>query len=312
MRHLTSCSNLSVSEAEQIVSTAFSIKKSLLSGKKKMSVLKGICVVNLFFEPSTRTRTSFEKAGKYLSADVINVSTSYSSVKKGETLIDTVRNLSMMHPDIIVLRHPHEGACELIKPFTDASVINAGDGCHEHPTQALLDLMTVMEYAGDVKDLNIVIMGDVGKSRVARSDAILFGKFGAQVYVFGPPSMTPRFPEALGVKVLNSFDEVVEKADVLIALRVQFERQNFKKTFPSTREYSKLFGLTPKRISMLKKDTLIMHPGPFNRGVELTGDILDDERTVIFQQVENGLAVRMALLTILAGREKNLKEALNA
>ncbi|WP_457568258.1 aspartate carbamoyltransferase catalytic subunit [Desulfurobacterium sp.] len=312
MEHLLSCEELEKEEVDNLMSLAFKLRRALRNGKKKFSTLRGQCVVNLFFEASTRTRTSFEKAGKFLSADVINISASASSVKKGETLIDTVKNLDMMHPDIIVLRHPCEGAGETIKPYVRASIVNAGDGCHEHPSQALLDAMTIVDAKGTIEGLNIVIAGDIVHSRVARSDIILFKKLGAHIFIFGPSTMMPRYPEALGVSVLKTFEEVAEVADVLIMLRIQLERLNAKKVFPSLREYSRFFGLNKKRLEMMKKDVLIMHPGPVNRGVELNEEVISSDKTLIFNQVENGLAMRMAILATLCGREKKLMEEIDA
>jgi len=312
MKHLISCKELTQEEALNLINTGFKIREALRKGKKKFTALRGNCVVNLFFEASTRTRTSFEKAGKFLSADVINISASASSVKKGETLIDTVKNLDMMHPDIIVLRHACEGACNTIIPYIDAGIVNAGDGCHEHPSQALLDAMTIIENKGTLKGLSIVIAGDIVHSRVARSDIFLFQKFGANLFIFGPSTMMPRYPEALGVKVLSSFEEVAEIADVLILLRIQLERLNAKKVFPSLREYSKFFGLNRKRLEMMKKDAIVMHPGPVNRGVEINNDVITSSKSVIFDQVENGLAIRMAILATLCNKREKLLEEIDA
>ncbi|SMO70026.1 aspartate carbamoyltransferase [Balnearium lithotrophicum] len=308
MKHLISADQVTKELFEEIYSISQIVKGALKSGRKKFSVLRGKCIVNLFFEPSTRTRSSFEKAGKFLSADVINISTSASSVKKGESLIDTVKNLDMMHPDVIVLRHPCEGAPETVKNFINASIVNAGDGRNQHPTQALLDAVTLKERLGSLEGKRITIVGDITNSRVARSDSILFRKLGAEVFIYGPSTMIPRYPEALGVKVLSSFDELVEVSDVVILLRIQLERQNAKRTFPSVREYSELFGLNGKKLERLKLDTLILHPGPFNRGVELTNDVVNYKNSLIFNQVETGLAVRMAVLSILCGRKEKLLE----
>ncbi len=312
MKHLLSSEQISSDLFKDIYETSRKIKDLLRKGKKKFVALRGKSVLNLFYEPSTRTRTSFEKAGKFLSADVINISTTFSSVKKGETLIDTVRTIDMMHPDVVVLRHPCEGACDIVSRRVEASVVNGGDGCHEHPTQSLIDAVTVKEFKGRIEDLNIVIVGDISHSRVARSDAILFGNLGANVFAYGPSPMMPRFPEALGLSVLRSFKEVVEVADVVILLRIQLERQSARKVFPSLREYAELFGLNRKRIDMFKKDTVILHPGPVNRGVELNDDVMRWKRTLIFNQVENGLAVRMFLLAMLSGRLDSLKEEIDA
>jgi aspartate carbamoyltransferase catalytic subunit len=308
MEHLISAEEIGRETFEEIFELSELIKGALRRGKKKFSVLRGKCVINLFFEPSTRTRSSFEKAGKFLSADVINISTSASSVKKGESLIDTVKNLDMMHPDVIVLRHPCEGAPHTVKKFVRASVINAGDGRNQHPTQALLDAVTLKERFGELQGKKITIVGDITNSRVARSDAVLFKNLGAEVFVFGPPTMIPRFPESLGVKVLNSFDEVAEVSDAVILLRIQLERQNAKRNFPSIREYSELFGLNKRKLAKLKPGTVILHPGPFNRGVELTNDVVEYKNSLIFNQVETGLAVRMVVLSLLFGRKEKLLE----
>ncbi len=308
MEHLISAEDITPELFEEIYKTAQSVKKFLRKGNKKLPVLKGKCIVNLFFEPSTRTRTSFEKAGKFLSADVINISASSSSVQKGETLIDTLKNLDMMHPDIVVLRHPCEGAPYTVKPFVKSAIINAGDGRHQHPTQALLDATTLREHLGNLKGKRITIIGDIANSRVARSDAILLRKLGAEVFAYGPSTMMPRYPEFMGVKVLNSFEEAAEVSDAVILLRIQLERQDAKKTFPSVREYAELFGLNKRKLEHLKPDTVVLHPGPFNRGVELTNDVVISKRTLIFNQVETGLAVRMVVLSLLCGKINKLKE----
>ena len=308
MENLLSAEQIDRELFSSIYSTALKVRKALREGRKKFSVLRGKCVVNLFFEPSTRTRSSFEKAGKFLSADVINISTSVSSVQKGESLVDTVKNIDMMHPDVIVLRHPCEGAPHLAQRFVRASVVNAGDGRHQHPTQALLDCATLTEHFGSLEGKRITIVGDIANSRVARSDAILMRKLGAEVFVWGPSTMMPRVPEALGVKRLNSFEEVREVSDAIILLRIQLERQNAKKTFPSVREYAELFGINGRKLKELRPETVILHPGPFNRGVEITGEVAYGKRSLIFPQVEMGLAVRMVVLSILCNREEKLKE----
>jgi len=310
MEHLLSAEDISVETFNKIYETAQKVKGALREGRKKFSVLRGKCVVNLFFEPSTRTRSSFEKAGKFLSADVINISTSTSSVKKGESLIDTLKNLDMMHPDVIVLRHPCEGAPYTVLPFVRAAIVNAGDGRHQHPTQALLDAVTLKEHFGSLERKKITIVGDIANSRVARSDAILFKKLGAEVFAYGPSTMMPRYPEAMGIKVLKSFEKVIEISDAIILLRIQLERQNGKKTFPSVREYAELFGLNRNRLKQLKPETVVLHPGPFNRGVELTNDVIASDRTLIFHQVETGLAVRMVILSLICGKIEKLKEEL--
>jgi len=312
VRHLLSAESISEDTFNEIYDLSLSLKGLLRSGRKKFSALRGKSVLNLFYEPSTRTRTSFEMAGKLLSADVINISTSFSSVKKGETLLDTVRTIDMMHPNAVVLRHPCEGSCDLVSSRVDAAIINGGDGCHEHPSQALIDAVTVREFRGKVDGLKVVIIGDVSHSRVARSDAILFRKLGAEVFIYGPSTMMPRFPQALGVKVLSSFDDVVDVADVVILLRIQLERQSARKVFPSLREYAELYGLNGKRVSQFGEDVLILHPGPVNRGVELNDEVMKWKGTLIFYQVENGLSVRMVLLSMVTGRIDRLKEEIDA
>ncbi len=311
MEHLISIEDVSKEQFQEIYELSQQVKKALREDRKKFSVLRGKCVVNLFFEPSTRTRSSFEKAGKFLSADVINIAASASSVKKGESLIDTLKNLDMMHPDVIVLRHPCEGAPYTVRNYINASVVNAGDGRREHPTQALLDAITILERFGTLEGKKVTIVGDIVNSRVARSDALLFRKLGAEVFIYGPSPMMPRFPQALGVKRLTSFEEVAEVSDIVILLRIQLERQNAKKVFPSLREYAELFGMNRKRLGMLKPETVILHPGPFNRGVELNNDVVTSERSLIFNQVETGLAVRMVILSLLCGRLERLKEELH-
>ncbi len=308
MENLLSAEQINRELFEEIYSLALSVRKALREGRKKFTVLRGKCVVNLFFEPSTRTRSSFEKAGKFLSADVINISTSVSSVKKGESLVDTVKNLDMMHPDVIILRHPCEGAPNLAQRYAKAAIVNAGDGRHQHPTQALLDCATLTEHFGSLKGKRVTILGDIANSRVARSDAILLRELGAEVFIYGPSPMMPRVPEALGVKKLSSFEEVREVSDAVILLRIQLERQNAKKTFPSVREYAELFGINREKLKMLKPETVVLHPGPFNRGVEITGEVAYGDRSLIFPQVEMGLAVRMVVLSLLCGRKEKLME----
>lgn len=308
MKHLISAEDISVELFKKIYSTSIQVREALRKDKKKFTVLRGKCAINLFFEPSTRTRSSFEKAGKFLSADVINITPSVSSIKKGETLIDTLKNLDMMHPNVVVLRHPCEGAPYTVKNYINASIVNAGDGCHQHPTQALLDAATLTEHLGNLEGKKVTIVGDIAHSRVARSDSTLLRKLGAKVFIYGPAPMMPRFPEALGVKKLSSFEEVAEVSDVVVLLRIQLERQSARKVFPSLREYRELFGLDRNRLKMLKPGTIILHPGPFNRGVELNNDVLTSNRSLIFQQVEMGLAIRMVILSLLCRRFKELKE----
>lgn len=266
---------------------------------KKVPTLKGRTVINLFFEPSTRTRTSFEIAGKRLSADTINFTSSSSSTTKGETLIDTVKNMEAMHSDVFVVRHAYSGAVKFIAENTDAAVINAGDGLNEHPTQALLDLLTIRQNKGTLKGLEVAIIGDITHSRVARSDIWAMNKLGVNVRLFGPPTMLPKHIEPFGCRKCASMQEAVEGADVIIMLRIQRERQG-KLLLPSTREYAKFFGLTKQKLALAKPDAIVMHPGPINRGVELMTMVADDcEHSVILDQVANGVAVRMAALYLL-------------
>ena len=297
-RHILSINQLSVQDIEFILSAADSLKEILNRQIKKVPTLRGRTVVHLFFEPSTRTKLSFELAAKRLSADTVSVSASTSSVVKGESLIDTAKNIESMRPDIVVMRHFCSGAPHLIADRIRASVINAGDGMNEHPTQALLDLMSVKEKKGDFKGLKVVIVGDIKHSRVAHSDILAFSKMGAQVTVCGPATLMPRDIEHLGAKVELNIDKALDRADVIIALRIQKERQG-KVLIPSIREYAIRYGINEKRVSLASKDVLIMHPGPINRGVEMTPDVADAANSIILDQVTNGVAVRMALLTLL-------------
>lgn len=293
--HILGISDLSAEDIIQVLKTAESMKVVSTRNVKKVPTLKGITVVNLFFEPSTRTRASFEIAEKRLSADVLNLSLNQSSVQKGETLLDTIRNLKSMGASIIVLRHPMSGAPWLLAKEIDCSIINAGDGSHEHPSQALIDLFTVKEIKKNIKGLNIVIVGDILHSRVARSNIWGFNKLGANVSVVGPPTVIPEDITQLNVKKYYCIEDSLEGADVIIMLRIQRERQN-RKLFPSTREYSKFYGLTKERLDLAKDDAIVMHPGPINRGIELSSEIADNARSVILEQVSNGIAVRMAML----------------
>jgi aspartate carbamoyltransferase catalytic subunit len=268
---------------------------------KKVPTLRGKTVINLFYEPSTRTRTSFEIAGKRLSADVINISTSSSSVSKGETLEDTGKNLQAMSPDLVVIRHSAAGAPKILADALPASIINAGDGAHQHPTQALLDAFTIREKMGRLEGLTVSIIGDISHSRVARSNIACLKKVGARVIVYGPYTMIPYFIEQLGVEVAASMESAVADADVIMMLRIQMERQSTF-LFPSIREYSTFFGLNRERLTKAKKDVMIMHPGPVNRGVEISPEVADGPYALILEQVANGVAVRMALLYLLIGR----------
>ncbi len=299
-RHVLDISSLSVEDIVHVLDLADSLKEILQRPIPKVPTLRGKLVTNLFFEPSTRTRLSFEKAAKALSADTFNFTSKMSSVEKGETLLDTVLNLEAMGTDLFVIRHPMAGAPHFIAKYTKARVINAGDGFHAHPTQALLDMLTVRQKKGTLSDLKVTIIGDIRHSRVARSDIVGFRKMGSEVFVSGPATMLPPEHEALGARICYRLEEALDKADVVMALRVQKERHG-RPLFPSWREYALYFGLTPKRLELAKEDCLLMHPGPVNWGVELHPELQDDPRNVILEQVENGVAIRMALLVILLG-----------
>jgi len=297
--------SLSAEEITFILDTADQLKEISRRPVKKVPTLRGKTVVLFFYEPSTRTRSSFEIASKRLSADSISISSSSSSMVKGETLIDTARNLEAMNPDVIVIRHSSAGAPHMLARLLKTSIINAGDGMHAHPTQALLDLMTVREKKGSLKGLRVAIIGDISHSRVARSDSIGFTKMGADVVLAGPPTMIPKGIESLGVTVAGNSDEAVKDADVIMMLRIQKERlKNF--LYPSDREYSKVFGLNPERLKKADKNVLIMHPGPINRGVEISSEVADGPYSIILDQVTNGVSVRMALLFIVAGGVRNV------
>jgi aspartate carbamoyltransferase catalytic subunit len=300
-RHLLDLESLSADEIVQILDTAASFKE--VSGRtvKKVPALRGKVVVNLFFETSTRTANSFALAAKRLSADVMSFSSSGSSVSKGETLVDTAKNIEAMGVDAFVIRHWASGAPHLLARHTDCSVLNAGDGSHEHPTQGLLDIFTIREHFGKVKGLTVAILGDIRHSRVARSDAHGLRKLGARVILAGPPTLVPpAIASALGVEVSHDVDEVIREADVLNCLRIQFERKAGR-FFPGVREYDAIYGLNEERIKRAKDHAIIMHPGPINRGIELTPGLADGPRSVILKQVENGLAVRMAALYLCLG-----------
>ena len=299
-KDLLGIEHLSVEEINLILDTAEAFKEISTREIKKAPTLRGKTVITLFYEPSTRTRTSFEIAAKRLSADTVNISASTSSVVKGETLIDTARNLEAMNPDIIVIRHSAAGAPHMLAKLVKFSIINAGDGAHEHPTQALLDMMTIKEKRGRIAGLKVAIVGDIAHSRVARSNIYGLTKMGAQVRVAGPAMMIPRDIEKMGIAVHRSIGEAIKGADIVMMLRVQFERQK-QLIFPSVREYSTYFGLNRDNIKLAKDDVVVMHPGPINRGVEISPDIADGPYSVILEQVTNGVAVRMALLYLLAG-----------
>ena len=291
---------LSVAEIELILETADSFIEVSTREIKKVPTLRGKTVINLFYEASTRTRTSFEIAGKRLSADTINISASTSSVVKGETLIDTAKNLEAMNPDIIVIRHSAAGAPHMLARVLRQSIINAGDGAHEHPTQALLDMMTIRAKKGGIAGLKVAIVGDIAHSRVARSNILGLTKMGATVCVSGPATMLPRGIEKMGVAVHTQIEEAIRDADIIMMLRIQTEREK-QNIFPSLREYAQYFSLNRRNIGLARKDVLIMHPGPINRGVEISTDLADGPHSIILDQVTNGVAVRMALLYLLTG-----------
>lgn len=299
-KNILDMESLSVDEINMVLDTADSMKEISERPVKKVPTLRGKTVVLFFYEPSTRTRASFDIAAKRLSADSLSLSASSSSMVKGETLVDTVRNLEAMHPDVIVIRHPAAGAPHLLARMVKSAIINAGDGMHAHPTQSLLDLMTVRESKGKIAGLRIAIIGDIAHSRVARSNCIGFTKMGADVVLAGPPTMIPKGVEALGASVTYSLDDAIGGADVIMMLRIQKERQkNF--LFSTEREYAMVYGLTKKRLKNAREDVLIMHPGPINRGVEIASDVADGPYSLILEQVTNGVAVRMALLYLVAG-----------
>jgi aspartate carbamoyltransferase catalytic subunit len=271
---------------------------------KKVPSLRDLTIANLFFENSTRTRISFELAEKRLSADVVNFSASSSSLKKGETLLDTVNNILSMKVDMVVMRHPAPGACQFLSHHIDANIINAGDGTHEHPTQALLDAFSIQEQIGDLEGKHVAIFGDILHSRVALSNIFCLQKLGAKVRVCGPPTLIPKHIQKLGVEVDYDVRRTLEWCDAANILRIQLERQDIK-YFPSLREYSQYFGVNRELLDSISKPIVIMHPGPINRGVEITSDVADSEHSIILQQVENGVAVRMAVLYLLAALGKN-------
>ncbi len=301
--HLLGIKNITKNDIELILTTAKNFKEVLNRPIKKVPSLRDITIANLFFENSTRTRTSFELAQKRLSADTVNFSASTSSVKKGETLIDTVNNILAMKVDMVVMRHPNAGACVFLsKKVKNCKIINAGDGAHEHPTQALLDAYSIQEKLGSLKGKKVVIVGDILHSRVALSNIFCLNKMGAQVKVCGPATLIPRHIKSLGVEVETNLQKALEWADVANMLRIQLERQDIK-FFPSLREYTMLYGLTQEILDGLKKDIVIMHPGPINRGVEISSEVADGKNSIILEQVENGVAVRMAVMFLLAGKQ---------
>jgi aspartate carbamoyltransferase catalytic subunit len=299
-KDLLGIEQLSVDDISLILDTAEALREVAARPVKKVPTLRGKTVINLFFEPSTRTRSSFELAEKRLSADILNFSASTSSVSKGEILLDTARNLESMAPDIIVIRHESAGTPHLLGRECRSSIINAGDGMHEHPTQALLDALTVRTIKGHLDGLKFAVIGDITHSRVARSNVMLFNKMGADVWVCGPPTLIPWDFDKLGARITGHIEEAIKDADVIMMLRVQNERQH-EAFIPSTREYYNFYGLTRERMRLAKKSTIVMHPGPMNRGVEIDSDVADADYSVILNQVANGIATRMAVLYLLSG-----------
>jgi len=300
-RHILGIKDLTQKDINLILDTAQTFKDVLNRPIKKVPSLRDITIANIFFENSTRTRLSFELAEKRLSADIVNFSASSSSVSKGETLIDTVNNILAMKVDMVVMRHPYPGASVFLKNHVDAQIVNAGDGAHEHPTQALLDAFSIREHLGDVAGKKIAIIGDILHSRVALSNILCLKKLGAEVMVCGPTTLIPKHIHSLGVKVEHNLLAALNWCDVANMLRIQLERQDIS-YFPSLREYSMLYGLNKKIVDSLNKEITIMHPGPINRGVEITSDVADSKHSIILEQVENGVAVRMAALYLLAAK----------
>lgn len=299
-KHLLGIKNITKEDIELIFETATNFKEVINRPIKKVPSLRDITIANVFFENSTRTRLSFELAEKRLSADMINFSASTSSVKKGETLLDTVNNILAMKVDMVVMRHASPGAPHFLAKHIDANIVNAGDGTHEHPTQALLDTFSIREKLGDLKNKKIAIIGDILHSRVALSNIFALTKLGAKVMVCGPPTLLPKHISSLGVIVEHDINKAIQWCDVANVLRIQLERQQIK-YFPSLREYSLYYGITKKLLDKRKDQILIMHPGPINRGVELSSDVADSHHSIILNQVENGVAIRMAVLYLLAG-----------
>ena len=300
-KHLLGIKNITANDIKLIFEAADNFKEVINRLIKKVPSLRDITIANIFFENSTRTRISFELAEKRLSADVVNFSASSSSVKKGETLLDTVNNILAMKVDMVVMRHPSPGAPHFLSDKIEANVVNAGDGTHEHPTQALLDAYSMRENLGNLEGKKIAIFGDILHSRVAMSNIFCLQKLGAKVAVCGPPTLIPKHIFELGVEVSHNVEETLNWCDAANILRIQLERQDIK-YFPSLREYSKYYGINKKLLNGLKKEVLIMHPGPINRGVEMTSDVADSEQSIILDQVENGVAIRMAVLYLLANK----------
>ncbi len=305
VNHLLGIQHLTKGDIDLIFNFADSFKELLNRPIKKVPTLRDVTIANLFFEPSTRTRISFELAEKRLSSDVINFSASSSSLSKGETLIDTANNILAMKVDMIVLRHPDPGAAEFLSNHINSTVINAGDGSHEHPTQGLLDVYSIKEKLGSIKGKKILIIGDIKHSIVALSNIFCLQKMGAQVRVCGPSTLIPKFLNTMGVDVSYNLKESIQWCDVANILRIQLERQKLK-LFPSNREYSMLFGVNKDIINNLNQDVLLMHPGPINRGVEVTSDVIDSNNAIVLNQVENGVAIRMAVLYLLASKIKRV------
>jgi aspartate carbamoyltransferase catalytic subunit len=300
LRHLLGLRGLEADALTALLDTAAAFKEIAARPIKKVPALRGKTVINLFFEPSTRTRTSFEIAAKWLSADAINISASASSVQKGETLLDTARNLEAMRPDVIVLRHPASGAAHLLARMVRPAVVNAGDGANEHPSQGLLDAMTIREKKGRLAGLKVAILGDVAHSRVVRSNLYALTTLGAEVHLAGPPTLLPPGLPALGARVHPRPEPAIEGADVVMVLRLQLERMT-RAFVPSVREYARFWGLDRRKLELAARDVLVMHPGPINRGVEISSDVADGPFSVVLDQVTNGVAVRMAILFLLAG-----------
>jgi aspartate carbamoyltransferase catalytic subunit len=300
-RHLLGIKDLSAADIQLIFETADNFKTVLNRPIKKVPSLRDVTIANIFFENSTRTRLSFELAEKRLSADVVNFAASSSSVSKGETLIDTVNNILAMKVDMVVMRHPYAGAATFLSKHVNAQIVNAGDGAHEHPTQALLDAFSIREKYGDVAGKKVVIVGDILHSRVALSNILCLKQLGAEVMVCGPTTLIPKYITSLGVKVEHNLIKALNWCDVANMLRIQLERQDIK-YFPSLREYTMLYGLNKQILNSLDKEITVMHPGPINRGVEITSDVADSKQSIILDQVENGVAIRMAVLFLLAGQ----------
>lgn len=301
-KDLITMDQLSTEEIEIILNTAKEMKNIIKRDIKKVPTLRGKTIINLFYEPSTRTRTSFELAGKYMSADVVNVNTSTSSVVKGETLKDTGKTLEMMGTNLVIIRHSMAGAPYMLGKMITPRVINAGDGFHQHPTQALLDMLTIKEYKKDFKGLKVAIIGDILHSRVARSNLTGLTKMGSEVWFCGPPTLIPPGMEEMGARVTHDIEEALKDADVVMMLRIQMERQKAG-LFPSLREYSQLYGLNKKKLKLANSDCLLLHPGPVNRGVEISGELVDGVESLINHQVTNGVAIRMALLYLMLAQK---------